>query len=70
MQLHSRVLSAFLFLFLFLFFFPLVRVGQREKGLFGVHFHIVVHHQRKSKQEFKQGLNLEAGGDTESWRNC
>lgn len=34
-----------------------------EKGLFGLDFHIPVHHQRKSRQELKQGRNLEAGAD-------
>jgi hypothetical protein len=35
------------------------------KGLFGLHFHITAHHQRKSGQELKHGRNLEAGTDAE-----
>jgi hypothetical protein len=35
------------------------------KSLFSLHFHITVHHQRKSGQELKQGRNLEAGADEE-----
>jgi hypothetical protein len=31
------------------------------KGLFSLHFHIAVHHQRKSEQELTKGRNLEAG---------
>lgn len=31
------------------------------KGLFGLHFHIIVHHQRNSGQELKQSRNLETG---------
>jgi hypothetical protein len=34
-----------------------------EKGLFGLHFHIAVHHQGKSGQELKQDRILEAGAD-------
>jgi hypothetical protein len=37
-----------------------------EESLFGLHFHITVHHWRKSGQELKQGRNLEAGADTEA----
>ena len=36
-----------------------------RKGLFVLHFHTPVHHQRKSGQELKQGRHLEAGGDAE-----
>ena len=36
------------------------------KGLFGLHFHIAVHRQRKSGQELKQGRSLEAGADAEA----
>ena len=36
-----------------------------EKGLFGLHFHITVHHQRTSGQELQQGRNLEAGAKAE-----
>ena len=38
----------------------------REKGLFGLLFHITVHHGRKSGQELKQGRHLEAGADAEA----
>jgi hypothetical protein len=35
------------------------------KGLFNLHFHIAVHHQRKSGMELTQGRILEAGADAE-----
>jgi diadenosine tetraphosphate (Ap4A) HIT family hydrolase len=35
------------------------------KSLFGLHFHIIVHHEWKSGQELKQGRNLEAEADAE-----
>lgn len=34
------------------------------KGLFHFHFHSAIHHQRKSRQKFKEGRILEAGADT------
>jgi len=34
--------------------------------LFGFHFHIAVHYQRKSGQELKQGRALEAVADAEA----
>jgi hypothetical protein len=37
-----------------------------RKGLFRLHFHMAVHHQRKSGQELKWGRNLEAGADAEA----
>jgi hypothetical protein len=40
------------------------------KGLFGLHFHIAVHHQRKSGRELTQGRNLEAGADAEAMVGC
>jgi len=40
------------------------------KGVFISNFHITVHHQRKSGQEFKQGRNLEAGADAEAMRGA
>ena len=40
------------------------------KGLFTLHFHIVVHHQRKSGQELTLGRNLEAGADAEAMEGC
>jgi hypothetical protein len=36
------------------------------KGLFILHFHITIHHQRKSGQEIKQGRNLESRADVEA----
>jgi hypothetical protein len=36
------------------------------KGLFGLHFYIIVHHRRKSGQELKQVRNLEPGSDAET----
>ena len=40
------------------------------QGLFSSHFHITVHHQRKSGQELKQGRDLEAGADAEAMEGC
>jgi hypothetical protein len=40
------------------------------KGLFSLHFHIAVHHQRQSGQELKQGKNLEARADAEALEGC
>ena len=37
-----------------------------EKGLFSLHFHTAVHHQRTSGQELTQGSNLEAEADAET----
>jgi hypothetical protein len=36
-----------------------------RKDLFALHFHISVHHWRKSEQELQAGSNLEAGADAE-----
>ena len=36
------------------------------KGLFGLHFHIIALHRRKSGQELKQGRSLESGADAEA----
>ena len=41
-----------------------------EEGLSSLHFHIAVHHQRKSGQELTQGMNLEAGADAEVMDGC
>jgi hypothetical protein len=38
------------------------------KDLFSLHFHITIHHQRKSGQESKQGRSLEAGA--EAMKGC
>jgi hypothetical protein len=40
------------------------------KDLLSLHFHIVVHHQRKSGQELTQGRNLEVGVDAEAMEGC
>jgi hypothetical protein len=51
-------------------------VNWGGKALFGLHFHIVIHHQRKKKvkrkseQELKEGKNLEAGDDIEAMKGC
>jgi hypothetical protein len=42
----------------------------RRKGLFGLHFHITLHYQRKSGQELKQGRSLEAGANAEAMEGC
>ena len=39
---------------------------ERYQDLFGLHFYIIAHHQRKSGQELKQGRDLEAGADAEA----
>ena len=46
-----------------------------RKGLFGLHFDIVFRHWKKSKQEIKQGRNLEAETEAETmeeycWLAC
>jgi hypothetical protein len=40
------------------------------KGLFGLHFHIAVHHQKKSEQELTQGRHLETGDNAEAMEGC
>jgi hypothetical protein len=40
------------------------------KGLCSLHFHIAIHHQRKSGQELTQGRDLEAGADAEAVEGC
>ena len=40
------------------------------KGLFGLHFQIIVHHWRKSRQALKEEWNLEAGVDAETMEGC
>jgi hypothetical protein len=48
-----------------------LKVSWGGKGLFGLHFQIIVHHWRKSGQELKQGWNLKAGTDAEAMeRRC
>jgi hypothetical protein len=42
----------------------------REEGSFCLHFHITVHHGRKSGQERKQGKNLEAGADVQAMEDA
>ena len=41
-----------------------------RKGLLGLHFHLIVHHQRKSGQELTQDRNLEAEADIKSMEEC
>ena len=43
---------------------------QSNLALFGLHFHITVHHQRKSREELKEGRTLEAGADAETMRSA
>jgi len=42
----------------------------RGQGLFSLHFHIPVHHQRKSGLELTQGRKLEAAMDAEAMEEC
>ena len=56
-------------------FYPCTKHYDREaswggKGLFSLHFHIAVHHQRRSGQELTQGRILEAGADAEVMEGC
>jgi hypothetical protein len=37
------------------------KASWEGKSLFSLHFYIVVHHQRKSGEELKQGWNWQAG---------
>jgi hypothetical protein len=48
----------------------MTKARQGDKRLFGLHFHILVHHSRKSGLEFKQGRNLEAGTDADIDYRC
>lgn len=41
-----------------------------ERGLFGICFHIIGHHQRESGQELKQGKDPLAGTDAEATDGC
>jgi hypothetical protein len=41
-----------------------------EKGLLNLHFHIDVHHQRKSGQELTQGKNVETGVGAQAMCVC
>jgi hypothetical protein len=45
------------------------QVGEK-RVYFGLHFHITVHHQRKSGQELRQGSKLDAGADAEAIMGC
>lgn len=38
---------------------------QGAKGLFDLHFHIIVHHRSNSRDELKKGMNLKAKADVE-----
>jgi hypothetical protein len=41
-----------------------------RKGLFGLHFYIIAHHQRKSELKPKQGKDLETAVDAEAMEEC
>jgi hypothetical protein len=41
-----------------------------RKGLFSLYFHIIVHHQRKSGQEIRQGRNREGRADANAMEDC
>jgi hypothetical protein len=43
---------------------------QLGEGLFGLHFHITVHHRKKLGQELKYGRNLVAGAVAEAVEGC
>jgi hypothetical protein len=40
------------------------------KGLFSLHFHIAVHHQRMPELELTQGRDLEEEADAEAMEGC
>jgi len=42
--------------------------GGGGKDLFGLYFHIIVHHWKKSKQEIKQDRKLEAETDADTMK--
>jgi hypothetical protein len=46
------------------------KASWRRKGLFSLHFQIIVYHWRKPGQELKQSWNLEAGADAEAMEGC
>jgi hypothetical protein len=41
-----------------------------EERVYGLHFYITVHHQRRSGQKLKQSRILEAGADSEASEGC
>ena len=47
---------------------PQKQVGKER--LYFSYFHIAVHYQRKSGQEFKESRNLEIGADAEALEGC
>ena len=47
-----------------------LKASWKGKGLFGLHFHVIVHHVRKSGQELRQERILETGADAEAWRGA
>jgi hypothetical protein len=49
---------------------PWTNVTWGAKGLFSLHIHITVYHQKKSVQELKQGRNLKARADAEVMEGC
>jgi hypothetical protein len=48
----------------------MTKATWRGKGLFSLHFHIMVHHGKKPGQELKQGMNQEARADAEAMEEC
>jgi hypothetical protein len=44
----------------------MTKASWSGKDIFISNFHITVHHQRKSGQDFKHGRHLEAGADAEA----
>ena len=42
------------------------QVGGEKVYLFGLQFHMIIHHWRKSGQELKQDRNLKAGAEVEA----
>jgi hypothetical protein len=44
------------------------KASRGEKCIFGLHFHVISHHQRKLGQELKQDRNLEAGAGAETMK--
>jgi hypothetical protein len=48
----------------------MTKIELKRKALFSLYSQIIVCHQRKSGQEVKQGMNLEAGADAEAMEWC
>lgn len=48
----------------------MTKISWGGKGLLCLHFHITVHHHKKSGQELKQAKSLKAGADAQAMEVC